>query len=82
MFGFGKKKKAKGQKPTRDALLAQAKENARKAREHIGEETLERIALALKKKEQSAVEQAKDRVKAMDRDKVADHIRLMIDEDK
>ena len=83
MFGFGKKKKSKGtqcKKPSREELIAQAKENARLARENIGAETLDRIAAAMQKKQASALEAAKDRVRALDKDKVADHIKLMIDD--
>jgi hypothetical protein len=78
---FWKKKKVPG-KPakTREELLAEAKENARKARENIGDETLNRIAAAMQKRQMSATEQARDQIKKLDKDKVADHIRAMIEE--
>ena len=94
MFGFGKSGKPgtksgtksggekAGKKPSREDLLAQARENARQAREQIGEDTLQRVAAAMKKKEQSAIEQAKNRIKAADKDKVVDHLKWMIEEDK
>ncbi len=77
MFWFKKKPPAK---PTREQLLAQAHANAKIARETIGEETLDRIAAAMRKKQESAIEQAKAQIKSMDKDKVADHIKLMLDD--
>lgn len=86
MIFFGKKKKKKAKKTkaaqpqSREELIAQAKENARIARENIGEETLDRIAAAMQKKEQSATEQAKAKIKGIEKEKVADHIKLMMDD--
>ncbi|MCB9988131.1 MAG: hypothetical protein H6868_02215 [Rhodospirillales bacterium] len=80
MFGFGKKKK-KDQKPSREELIAQATANAQIAREAIGEETLDRIAAAMRKKQQSDIEKAKRQIQGMDQDKVADSVRLWLDED-
>lgn len=81
---FWKKKKPPEKPPaaarSREELLAEARENARRARENIGEETLDRIAAAMQKKQLSATEQAKEKIKKLDQDKVADHIRAMIDE--
>lgn len=67
----------KGQQPGGDALRAQALANARAAREAIGEETLQRIAAAIKKKEGSAIEQAKAKIASSDVDRVVDEIFLM-----
>jgi CRISPR/Cas system-associated protein Csm6 len=83
MFGFGKKNKKnkKAQKPqSREELIAEAMSNARKAKDEIGEENLQRIAQAMMKKENSATEQAKKKIKSMDQDKVADHLRIMLDD--
>ncbi len=69
-------------KPTREQIMAQAKANAAAARAEIGDETLEKIKEALLKKQQSAIEQAKAKIKAADQDKVRDHIQFMIREGK
>ncbi|MBI4031236.1 MAG: hypothetical protein HY370_06120 [Proteobacteria bacterium] len=75
-----KKKKESSSKTSREELIAQAKANAAKARAEIGDETLQKIVENIRKKEQSATEQAKAKIRAMDQDKVADHIKLMLDE--
>ena len=77
---FRKKKPKAEKKPSREELIAQAQENARRARENIGEETLERIAAAMAKKEQSATEQAKAKIREMDKAHVADHLKLLIED--
>lgn len=74
MFGFLKPKKQEPKKLSREELIAQAKVNAAAAREEIGEETLDRIREALLQKENNPFEQAKAKVKAMDRQKVADSV--------
>jgi hypothetical protein len=61
-------------------IREQAMANARAARERIGEETLDRIAAAMQKKQQSTIEQAKNRIRDADADKVADEILSMLDE--
>jgi predicted transcriptional regulator len=61
-------------------IRAQAMANARAARERIGEETLDRIAAAMLKKQQSTIEQAKNRIRDADADRVADEILHMLDE--
>jgi len=81
MLWFGKKKKKPSDSPlSREELLAQAKANAQAARAEIGDETLEKIRDAMMKKENSEFEQARRKVKALDQDKVADHLKLMIEE--
>ena len=74
------KKKKEPKKLSREELLAQAKANASKARAEIGDETLQKIAAAMQKKEQSATEQAKAKIKQLDKDKVADHLKIMIED--
>lgn len=69
-------------KPTRDEILAQAKANMAAARAEIGDETLEKIKQALLKKQSSVVEKAKAQIKATDTDKVRDHLKYMIREEK
>jgi len=76
-----KKDQKQGQKLSREEIIAQAKANAAIAREEIGDETLEKIKQAMLKKEQSAFEQAKKRVKSMDEDKVRDNLRGWLRED-
>lgn len=67
---------------TREQIIAQAKANAALARAEIGDETLEKIKEALLKKQQSAIEQAKAKIKATDTVEVRDHLRTMIREEK
>lgn len=75
-------KDAAGAKPTRDQIMAQAKANMASARAEIGDETLDKIREALLKKQQSAIEQAKNKIRATDDDKVRDHLRYMMREEK
>jgi hypothetical protein len=69
----------KSQRPDSAAIRAQALANARKAREHIGEETLQKIAAAMQKKQQSAIEQAKLKISQADADRVAEEIISMLE---
>ncbi len=62
-----------------DALRAQALANAKMARESIGEDTLERIAAAMAKKQNSATEQAKRKIQEADAERVASEILSMIE---
>lgn len=94
MFGFLKKGgKKKGGGPTdgltpeeaakkkrREEILAHARATAAAAREEIGDETLEKIREAMMKRQGSAFEQAKAKVKAMDQERIADNIRYVMDE--
>lgn len=70
-----------GRKPSREEIRAQAMENARRARAAIGEETLQKIAAAMQKKQQSDMEKARAKIKSLDSGRVADNIKAMIDED-
>ncbi len=64
-------------------LREQAMENARKARAEIGEETLQKIAAALEEKNRSAGKKARDEIRQMDKDRVAQHLKdLLADRDK
>ncbi len=78
MFLFWKKKESK--KPSREELIAQAMENARGARERLGDETIQKIAAAMQKKENSVTEQAKAMIRAMDDGHVADNLKIIIKE--
>lgn len=76
---FWKKKKKPAPKKdapatNREAIIAQARANAAAAREEIGDETLEKIREALMRKENDPLEQAKAKVRAMDKQKVADSV--------
>jgi hypothetical protein len=62
-----------------DALRAQALANAKAARAHIGDETLERIAAAMAKKQNSATEQAKRKIQEADAERVASEILSMLE---
>ena len=63
-------------------IREQALANARAARAHIGEDTLDRIAAAMTKKQNSAIERAKRQINESDPDKVLDEILFMLDEGK
>lgn len=64
---------SKSQRIREDALA-----NARAARMSIGEETLDKIAAAMTKKQQSIMEQAKGQIKTADPDKVLDELLYML----
>lgn len=85
MFDFFKKKKKKTpQKLSREELIKQAQENARKAREEIGDENLKRMAEALKRMEDpnahSPGKQAQEKIKKMDKGRVADELKILLDD--
>ena len=69
----------KGRGQSREAIQAQAMANFSAAREQIGEETLNRIAAAMSKKQQSAMERAKRDIAGADVDKVLDELKWMLD---
>ena len=71
---------AQNNKPSREEIIAEAMSNARKATEEIGQDTLQKIAQAMIEKEQSATEQAKRKIKSMDEEIVADHVRQLLDD--
>jgi len=79
MLGLFKKKAPK--KPSIEDIRAQAMENVRAARENIGEETLDRIAAAMQKKQNSAVEKAKAQIKSHDINDLARELRYLIEAD-
>ena len=54
--------------------------NARKARETLGDETIQKIAAAMHKKQQSATEQAKAKIAVSDADRVAAEILWMLED--
>lgn len=94
MFGIFKKgKKSGGDTPSgtaeeeakrkkREQVLAHARATAAAAREEIGDETLEKIREAMAKKQSSAMEQARTKVKSMDRERIADNIKAVMDDDR
>ena len=73
-------KESDGQSLAGDALRAQALANARKAREHIGEDTIQKIAAAMAKKENNPMAQAQAQLQNADSDRVADEILFMLDD--
>lgn len=91
---WSKKKKSKNQKESganagktssvgmseSQRIREEALANARLARENIGNETLDRIAAAMTKKQQSSTERAKAQINASDADRVASEILAMLDE--
>ncbi len=75
------KKQSNGQGLAGDALRAQALANARKAREHIGEETIQKIAAAMAKKENNPMAIATRQLESADSDRIADEILFMLDQE-
>lgn len=60
------------------ALRAEAMENARKARENLGDETIQKITEALNA--QSAGKLARDKIRDMDKERIAEHLRSLLEE--
>lgn len=69
-----------GKKPSREEIRAQAMENARRARAVIGEDTLQKIAAAMQKKQQSDMEKARTKIRSMDSGRVADNLKAMMED--
>ena len=63
-------------------LREKALANAAAARAHIGEDVLDKIAEAMTKKQQSAMEQAKAQIADTDPDRVLDELKLLLDESR
>ncbi len=86
MFGLFKKKPKQKTPQSREEILAQAQKNAAKARNEIGEENLQRMAEALRRMDdpnyQSAGKSARDTIRGMDKGKVADNLKIMLDEER
>lgn len=86
MLGFFKKRKPPEKKPSREEIIAQATKNARKAREEIGDENIQKMAAALKRLEdpaqQSNGKQAQEQIKKMDQGHVADNLKIILKEDQ
>jgi uncharacterized alpha-E superfamily protein len=92
MFNWFKPKKSvapatSAQKPqSREEIVAAAMQNARDAREAIGEETLAKLSALLQKKQMqdttSPASQAKKIIQQMDKDKVSDFLKFVIREDQ
>jgi hypothetical protein len=83
MFWHKKQRKAgqDGAKntPDREALKAQALENARAARARIGEEQLDKLGKILNEQMMKAeAQKARDQIRAMDKGHVADHIKTVL----
>lgn len=69
----------KSQRPDSATIRAQALANARAAREALGDETIQKIAAAMQKKQQSPTEQAKLKIAQADADRVAEEILSMLE---
>ncbi len=70
-----------GQRPGSEEIRTQALANARAARERIGEDTIQKIAAALAKKQSSAMEQAKNKINKAESGRLRDEIRFLMDEE-
>lgn len=73
-------KKKKPKKTQREQIIEQATQAASSKRTEIGEDTLGEIRNALMKRENSALEQAKNKIKNMDEDKLRDNLKYMLQE--
>jgi protein involved in temperature-dependent protein secretion len=73
------KNQANGQGLAGDALRAQALAHAKAARAHIGDETLDKIAAVMARKQNSAMEQARRNIAQADAERVAIEILSMIE---
>lgn len=80
MFGKNKKTEAEKAAEKSAALRAQALENARAARERLGDETIQKIANALSEQNKSAGKKAQDQIRAMDKAVVAQHLKSLLDD--
>lgn len=76
MFGDPKQRAAKKSA----ALRNQAMKNARKAREAIGEEALQKVAAIMADKNKQAAARAKAEIEAMDKARIADHLKSLLDD--
>ncbi len=72
----------KGQRLSSEEIRAQALANARAARERLGEETIQKIADALVRKQMSLTEQAKRQIARENSERVAGEIRLLLGENE
>ncbi len=61
-------------------IREEALANARAAREHIGEDTIQKIAAAMAKKENNPMAKAQAQLATADSDRVADEILYMLDD--
>ena len=72
------------QKPTKDDIIKQAMNNARQAREAIGQDTLDRVLEMMQKKKQAETnpsERAKKIITSMESGRVADHLKDVLQSD-
>lgn len=80
MGWFGRTKKSSESAAEKSARLrAEAMQNARAARERLGDDTIQKIAAALE--EQSAGKKAQRELQDMDKERIAGHLRDLIGED-
>lgn len=76
---WNKKKKAKKSPLAKSAALReQAMANAKKARAEIGEETLDRIAASMTKRQKNKTNQAREAIRNSDADHVAQELLAMM----
>ncbi len=81
MLWFSSKKKPSPKKDSA-TIRAEALARMRTAREVIGEDTLERVAEALIRKQKSTIEQAKSRIESAEADRVAENILALLKENQ
>jgi hypothetical protein len=67
---------------TREQIIAEAQANARKAREEIGAENLNRMMEAILREGKTLGAKARNQIRGMDPGKVSDHVKLMLDDEE
>lgn len=79
-FLTGKKQSVESPADKSTRLRAEAMQNARAARERLGDDTIQKIAAALG--EQSAGKKAQRELQAMEKTHIADHLKMMLKDDE
>jgi len=77
-FGKGKEEKEKAKKSA--DLRAQAMENMRAARERLGDDTIQQMAANLRQQNKTDTEKAKDHIRTLDKSRIADNLKAMMDD--
>ncbi len=77
----GRAKSTGSQSNSAGDIRAQALANARLARERLGEDTVQKMAEIISRKENNPFEQAKKKIAMADSDRVVDEIMFLLDED-
>jgi hypothetical protein len=66
---------------TREQIIAQAQANAKAAREEIGQENLAKMMEAIMRDNKSPGSKARDQIRGMDKGRVADHVKILMEDE-